>query len=142
MAALFYDSVHSVYSKDYTEQLLYAWATGNIAISAWNASFLEHHTVIAEDASVIVGFGDMDDNGYLDRLYVHKDYQNRGIASAIINELEKQAFLRGVFRFSTHASITAKPFFEKQGYKTLSENIVIRHNIRLTNFIMEKDCAK
>ena len=142
MAALFYDTVHSVNSKDYTEPQLYAWATGNIDISAWNASFSEHHTVIAEEEGVIVGFGDMDDNGYLDRLYVHKDYQNRGIASAIINELEKQALLRGVFRFSTHASITAKPFFEKHRYKTLSENIVIRNNIRLTNFIMEKDCSK
>lgn len=55
----------------------------------------------------IVGFGDMDETGYLDRLYVHKDYQGQGIASAICDELER--FAAGK-TFTTHASITAKLF--------------------------------
>ena len=37
----------------------------------------------------IVCFGDMDETGYLDRLYVHKDYQCRGVASAICDALEQ-----------------------------------------------------
>ncbi len=83
----------------------------------------------------------MDDKGYLDKLYIHRDYQNIGIATAIVNELEQQAILSGVSLFTTHASITAKPFFEKRGYHTLKENTVIRNNTKLTNFIMEKNCA-
>ena len=45
---------------------------------------------------------------YLDRLYVHKDYQRRGIASAICDALEASMPGKPI---TTHASITAKPFF-------------------------------
>lgn len=52
-------------------------------LKAWDASFRAHKTIIAVKNGEIVGFGDMDETGYLDRLYVHKDYQGQGIASAI-----------------------------------------------------------
>lgn len=41
-------------------------------------------------------------------------------------------------KITTHASITARPFFEKRGYVTVKEQQVIRHNVALTNYIMEK----
>ena len=52
--------------------------------------------------------GILDESGYLDRLYVRKDYQRQGIASAICDELERFADRKTV---TTHAFITAKPFF-------------------------------
>ena len=77
MARLFYDTIHSVNSRDYTQAQLNAWADGNVDIEAWNRSFTEHETIVAVDGERIVGFGDMDGNGYLDRLYVHRDYQGQ-----------------------------------------------------------------
>ena len=71
-------------------------------LKAWDASFRAHKTIIAVKNGEIVGFGDMDETGYLDRLYVHKDYQGQGIASAICDELER--FTAGK-TFTTHASI-------------------------------------
>ena len=38
----------------------------------------------------------------------------------------------------THASITAKPFFEKRGYKVVKEQKIERQGIFLTNFLMKK----
>ena len=40
LAALFYDTVHTVNAKDYTNAQLDAWADGNVDPDAWNASFL------------------------------------------------------------------------------------------------------
>ena len=80
MAELLYDTVHTVNAADYTEPQLNAWATGEVDLAKWHASFRIHSTVIAEINGAIVGFGDMDETGYLDRLYVHKDYQRQGIA--------------------------------------------------------------
>lgn len=142
LAELFYNTVHIVNSVDYTKIQLDVWATGNVNISDWDKSFSEHNTVIAEEYGNIVGFGDMDNNGYLDRLYVHSDYQRKGIATAIVNELEQQAIVHGISLFTTHASITAKPFFEQHGYHVVRENKVVRSGVELTNFIMEKDIAK
>lgn len=142
IAELFYATVHTINARDYTKPQLDVWATGNIDRSAWDQSFLEHNTLVAEEDSTIVGFGDMDSNGYLDRLYVHKDYQGKGIATALVNGLEQQAIRQGVSFFTTHASLTAKPFFEKRGYRTIRVNQVDRNGIQLTNFIMEKSNAK
>ena len=83
----------------------------------------------------IAGFGDMDRTGYLDRLYVHWEEQRKGIASALCDRLEQEAESE---RFVTHASITAKPFFEKRGYRVVKEQEVIRKGVALTNYVMEK----
>ena len=131
---LFYNTVHTVNAKDYTEEQLTAWATGKADLEQWDRSLQEHFSFVAVDAGMIVGFGDIDSTGYLDRLYVHKDYQRKGIATAICEALEQAV----AGKIITHASITAKPFFENRGYKVIREQQVTRQNVLLTNFIMEK----
>ena len=68
-------------------------------------------------------------------LYVHADHQNQGVATAICDALEQTA----PGNITTHASITARPFFEKRGYKVIKEQLVERQGIFLTNFVMEKE---
>ena len=135
IAELFYQTVHSVNAGDYPEEQLAAWATGDIDLEAWDRSFKEHHTVVATKGDEIVGFGDIDSAGYLDRLYVHKDHQRDGIATAICDELEGFA---GPGRITTQASITARPFFEKRGFTVIREQTVNRGGVSLTNYLMEK----
>lgn len=135
IAAMFYDTVHTVNAVDYTREQLDAWATGTVDLEAWNRSFSEHPTIIAIEHNRIVGFGDLDQTGYLDRLYVHKDYQGKGIATAICDRLEGNSPAE---HFCTHASITAKPFFEGRGYQVVKEQTVERNGVSLTNFVMEK----
>ena len=135
LAELFYQTVHNVNGKDYTTEQLNAWANGKVDLQEWNRSFLEQYTVVAVKKDRIVGFGDIDQSGYLDRLYVHKDHQREGIASAICDKLEQQA---GKQTITTHASITARPFFEHRGYRVIRRQKVVRSGIELTNYVMEK----
>ena len=125
---------HRRSSSKYTKELLDAWATGRVDLEKWTQSFLEHYSIVAVEDEVIVGFGDIDKTGYLDRLFVHADYQKKGIATAICNRLEWA--VRG--DITTHASITAKSFFEKRGYKVVKEQKIERQGIFLTNFCMKK----
>lgn len=134
LAELFYNTVHTVNAADYNNEQLNAWATGRVDLEAWNKSLQEHYSIVAVDKGIIVGFGDIDQTGYLDRLYVHADYQGMGIATAICNKLEQSVSGKIV----THASVTAKPFFEKRGYKVIKEQSVERQGVFLTNFVMEK----
>ena len=135
LTELFYQTVHSINAKDYTDEQLNAWATGNVDMEEWNQSLSEHFSLVAMKDGIITGFGDIDRTGYLDRLFVHKDYQNQGIATAICEKLE---LTFGVSKITTHVSITAKPFFLHRGYSIIKEQQVIRSNIPLTNYIMEK----
>ena len=134
LAELFYHTVHTVNARDYPPEQLNAWATGQVDLNQWQQSLQAHVTVVAEEQGTIVGFGDMDRTGYLDRLYVHAEHQGRGIATAICQRLEQAVGGTIV----THASITARPFFEARGYRVIREQRVERHGVRMTNFVMEK----
>lgn len=136
LAALFYHTVHTVNLGDYTPEQCDAWAPDTMDLNEWNRSFLSHITLVAREEGRIVGFGDIDTNGYLDRLYVHSGYQRMGIASALCNELEKSVNTKKII---TYASITAKPFFELRGYQVIKEQQVERRGVFLTNYVMEKN---
>ena len=135
LTELFYNTVHNVNAKDYTKEQSDAWATEQIDLEKWNESLQEHFSVVALDGDFIVGFEEIDKKRDLDLLFVHTDYQKKGIASAICNQLE-QAYQGDI---TTHASITAKPLFEKRDYKTLKEQQVERQGIFLTNYLMIKE---
>lgn len=134
MARLFFDTVHTVNRADYTKEQVDAWAPEEIDLESWNESFLEHHTIVAVQDGIVTGFGDMADGNYLDRLYVHREYQGKGIGSAICDRLERN--VQG--KITVHASITARSFFEKRGYRVVKAQQVERKGIVLANFVMEK----
>lgn len=125
LAALFYDTVHTVCRRSYTAA----------QCAAWDRSFRVHVTWVAQADGQIVGFGDIDPTGYLDRLYVHRDFQRQGIASALCDALEAAVPARPVV---THASLTARPFFEARGYRVVRRQEVMRAGVLLANFVMEK----
>ena len=144
MERLFFETVHTVNAADYTEEQLWAWADKEVDHRAWHESFCRHRTVIAELGGRIAGFGDMAPDGYLDRLYVHREEQGQGIGTAICDYLEGEQAEAGSRtegkekRFVTHASVTARPFFEKRGYRVVKEQLVERKGVMLTNYMMEK----
>ncbi|APQ74033.1 GNAT family N-acetyltransferase [Clostridium botulinum] len=135
---LFYNTVHSINSRDYNSAQLDVWAPKEIDIVSWDKSFSQHCSIVAEESDVIIGFGDLDATGYLDRLYVHKDYQGIGVATTIVSELENYAQENHISIVTTNASITAKPFFKKRGYEVVKEQFVERNGQFLKNFIMKK----
>lgn len=135
LAQLFYDTVHTVNAADYTKEQLDVWAPKERDLHAWNQSFLKHRTLVAERDGRIAGFGDMDETGYLDRLYAHREFQRQGIAEAICDALEGES---EADVFETHASITARTFFEARGYEVIRAQQVERQGILLTNYVMRK----
>jgi len=134
-AELFYNTIHAVNARDYSRKQLDAWAPDGMDLNQWNQSFQGRYCAVAAEGGTIVGFGDIDAAGYLDRLYVHKDYQGRGVATAILDRLEL-AVQGGIV---SHVSITARPFFEKRGFQVVQEQQVERRGVLLTNFIMKKE---
>jgi len=132
IADLFYQTVHTINKKHYNQQQLNAWATGKIDRESWNKSLLENYSLVAVKNNKIVGFGDISTNAYLDRLYVHKDFQGIGIANTICDKLESHHK-----KITVNASITAKEFFEKRGYQSICKQTVVLSGITLINYKME-----
>lgn len=135
---LFYENVHEVCLDDYTQEQLDAWAPSDPDIVRWASSLNKNHTLVVEENGEIIGFGNIGETGYLDRLYVDKKYLRKGVASMIVDQLEKYAKAKGIVFINTAASITSKPFFEHKGYVVLQEQSVERRGVRILRYLMEK----
>lgn len=107
VSKLFYETVHSVNANDYNEKQLNAWACDCRCLAVRHKDLEEQFTLIAEINGETVGFGSIDKSGWLDLLFVHKNFQRQGVAAALCDELEK-----GFAEISTFASVTAKPFLK------------------------------
>ena len=139
-AELFRETVHAVNARDYTSEQLDAWAPSGAGPARRLAErLLRQGALGAWDGSALVGFGSLEGADLLDMLFVHRDHQGRGVARLLAGALERDARDRGAHAVQTFASITARPFFERQGYVVLRENVAVRAGMQLTNFLMVKD---
>ena len=91
-----------------------------------------------QDEQRIVGFADMTREGYLDHLYVHKDYQARWVSLHLFKAIEKAARELGLTKITTDCSITAKIPAERMGFKVIKEQIVEKKGTQFINYHMEK----
>jgi putative acetyltransferase len=135
---LFYQTVHHVNNDDYTPSQCEAWAPSTITSNPRWQSLTQNHGVLIEYENELLGFADMDDSGYIDRLFVHKDWQRCAIATKLLTRLEAIANKYLLPKLHVQASITAKGFFERHGFIVKKGQRVEINGQYLDNFIMEK----
>lgn len=135
---LFYETVHTINAKDYNVLQLQAWAPERLDRESWLHSLEKNSSYVADHNGVIVGFGDYNENHYVDRLFTHKDHQGKRIASSILQKLEKEAVNLGHREIYTEASITAKPFFESKGFSCIKGQKKQHNGQIFINYVMKK----
>jgi GNAT superfamily N-acetyltransferase len=138
VARLFRDTVRTVNRGDYSEAQIDAWAPYQIDLEHFRALIAGSYFVVAVSAGMIVGFANLDGDDYVDQLYVHKDLLRKKIATRLVAEIERESRARGAARLWTEASITARKFFERQGFAVLQAQRVTYNGQTFDNFAMEK----
>ena len=133
---LFCEAVRSVCGGEYSPRQIEAWI-GDRDPKQWTDSFFGGRLALAAwEGEEIVGFADMTEEGYFDRLYVHPSFLHRGIASALADALEAWC---PAPRFTVYASETARGFFAARGYRLLCRHAVLRGRETLVNYHMDKE---
>jgi len=80
----------------------------------------EWHAYVAVVDGRIVGTGSL--NGKTVRaVFVHPDYQGRGIGTKLMDAVENAANVQSVDTLTVQSSITAQPFYAKRGFKVVRE---------------------
>jgi putative acetyltransferase len=141
LIALFRDAVRQVARRDYSEAQVRAWAPDAIDRARWAARRADRPTWVAEAGGDIAGFTDLEPDGHIDMLFVHPGQQGRGVATALLAQVEAAARAQGIGRLFTEASITARPVFERRGFRVVAPQTVSLRGQRLTNYRMERVLA-
>lgn len=122
--------------KEYTEQQVNTWAARHEDTARWQDRIRRQHFLLAENKDKLVGFGSITADGYLDTLFVDKKLQRRGVASAIVQRLLDYARQHKVIVVHSEVSLTAKPFFEKYGFRVIKPQQVVLDGVVFVNYIM------
>ena len=138
IVTLFCDTVHRVNGRDYSPEQVDAWAPNNPDIDSWRRRLKNKRTFVAEEDDQIVGFAELESNGYIDCLYCHADRIGRGIGSELLQRIEGSAKKAGLSCIVGDVSVTARPFFERNGFFVVRAQRVERGGVPILNYHMKK----
>lgn len=137
LAAIFAASIKELTGDDYSEAQQQAWME-----VAESEEFGKH---LAADLTLIatldgspVGFASLRGADHIRMLYVHPAVTRRGIATMLVDALEKLAAGRGATALTVDASDNAQSFFAKRGYTAQQRNSVTINDEWLANTTMKK----
>lgn len=135
---LFTSSVRQVASRDYSPAQIEAWAPVAVNREQWATRLGSRPTYVAEASGQIVGFSDLEPDGHIDMLFVHADHQGQGVARALLDHITARAHEQGIARLFTEASITARLFFERNGFDQIEAQDVELRGQSFRNYRMAK----
>ncbi len=137
--ALFRSTIRNVSIRDYSPAQVNAWAPADLDEAVWRAKIQTIKPFVAMLGEQIAGYSDLQSDGLIDHLFVHYQYQRRGVATALMREIESRAERNALKVLKAHVSITARPFFEASGFSVAREQGIDIRGERLTNYLMHKN---
>ena len=135
---LLYNTIHQVNIRDYTQPQVEAWAPNTYNLDEWNLKMKQINPFIAEYDGRILGYADLQADGLIDHFFCHHECQGKGVGRLLMENIFQQANHQGIGVLYSNVSITARPFFERFGFRVKAEQQVERHGQVLINYRMEK----
>ncbi len=135
---LFEEAIRFACKKDYTAEQIEAWVASRENTARWEKAINQQYFLVAEIERQIAGFASLENSTYLDFMFVHPAYLGLGIAKELYQQIEKEARKQGSDLIYSNVSLTARSFFEKQGFLTVKTNCNQIRGVEIVNYRMEK----
>ncbi len=138
---VFHSAVHIVAAKDYSPEQLNAWAPSNFNAQKWIQKMRALQPFVAEEAGTIIGYADLQPDGYIDHFYVSGTSARQCVGRLLMKQIHARAAELGIPKLYSNVSHTARPFFEHFGFQSIEAQTVMIEGISLGNTRMEKNLA-
>ena len=138
VVVLFGRSVRQIAGRDYDDLQIAVWAPEHPDMDAWVDRLGSGTVLVAEEGERMAGFARLDEEGDIDLLYVDPAYERCRVAKRLINELTEIARGRGFRQLQADVSVTARLFFEAQGFELVESQLVERRGVAFKNYRMVK----
>jgi putative acetyltransferase len=141
LAAIFQESIADLTGDDYSEGQASAWAADADDEAAFAARLARNLTLVATIAGAPVGFASLKGSEEIEMLYVHPRSVGKGVATLLLDALERLAGARGAKRLVADVSDTALDFFQRRGFTGQRRNTKPLGDEWLATTTMEKRLA-
>jgi putative acetyltransferase len=141
LAEIRFAAIEELTVDDYDEAQRRAWASAVDGDEEFAQILEKGLTLVALTGGGPVGFISLQEGSLIDQLYVHPAVARTGVATSLIEAIEKLAAARGTAMLATDASDTAKPLFEARGYQATRRNTIEIEGEYLGNTRMTKALA-
>jgi putative acetyltransferase len=130
---VFHSSVHQLAQGYYGSEQLAAWAPEAVDGPAWIAKIRALRPLVAADGVQLLGYADLQADGYIDHFYVAGAHAGRGVGAALLRHLVAAARVRGLAELSAHVSLCAEGFFARAGFEVRERCTVLVRGVALAN---------
>ena len=138
LAEIFRASVEELTAEDYSAPQQEAWLSAADDEAAFGARLAGQLTLVATMEGSAVGFASLKALDVIDMLYVHPAATGQGVATMLIDALEKLAAARGAGKLKAEVSDSALDFFTRRGFVAQTRNTVPLGGEWLANTTMQK----
>ena len=136
---VYFTAIHLVARHDYTAEQVEAWAPRDVDISLWQEKIRRINPFVAELNGELVGYADVQQDGYIDHLFVSGKHPRRGIGSLLMTRILEEAKTLAASTLTSHVSRTAQPFFEKFGFVVTERLYPEVRGIVIPNALMSRN---
>lgn len=119
MQRLFYQTVTMYGSKIFTKAEVKIYSRLALDKNHWIQKFKDDFIYNAKLNGEIIGSFTLNKNGDIEYIFVHQNYQGRGIAKKLYQKLEEVAKDAGVETLTTQINPNTKAFFEKNNFRVV-----------------------
>jgi putative acetyltransferase len=141
LAEIFRESIEELTADDYSEAQREAWASTADDEDAFGKRLVKQLTLVGTMEGSPVGFASLKEPETIDMLYVHPAAGEHGVATMLVDALEKLAAARGAGKLTADVSDSALEFFRKRGFVAQTRNSRPLGGEWLANTTMEKTLA-
>ncbi len=141
LAEIFRASIEELAADDYSDSQREAWAAAADDEAAFGERLAKQLTLVGTMEGSPVGFASLKAPDVIDMLYVHPAAGENGVATMLVNALEKLAAARGAGKLTADVSDSAVEFFSKRGFVPQTRNTRPLGGEWLANTTMEKKLA-
>jgi putative acetyltransferase len=138
LATIFRDAIEQLTQDEYSDEQRRAWASRAEDEDAFADHLGKRLTLVATMDGEAVGFATLEGNDLIDMLYVHPSFVRSGVATLLLDALEKLATARGAAALRADVSDTAQPLFAQRGFVPQQRNTVLIDDEWLGNTAMKK----
>lgn len=136
---VYYSAIHQVASRDYSPEQIEAWAPRDLDPALWQERIRGIKPFVAELDGEVVGYADLQANGYIDHFFVSGHHPRRGVGAMLMNRILREADALGLPELTSDVSRTTQGFFKRFGFRVIEQRNPVRRGVVIPNALMKRE---